>query len=151
MDEAVIKYYRRLLRTGFPHAGSIENPSIFADSARGKFRLCGRANDYMHLYLRVQDETISDMKYLCTCGPAGNVAVEILCSIAAGRSLTEIEAVTVGSFCEALGNESEELREKAKGLLELLNAGLARYRAKDGQPASATDVGTRRGYPASLN
>jgi hypothetical protein len=41
MDEQVIKYYRRLLKTGFDHVGSLENPSIFLDSVGEKIRVCG--------------------------------------------------------------------------------------------------------------
>ena len=33
MDEAVIKYYRRLLKEDFPHAGSFENASIFVEAS----------------------------------------------------------------------------------------------------------------------
>lgn len=137
MDEAITKYYRGLLRTGFQHAGLIEEPSIFLDTVREKYRLCGRANDYMHLYVSIRGETISDVKYLCTCGPTANVAVEILCSMIIGKPLVEIGTVTDGSFCETLGSESDELREKAKGLLGLLNTGLTRYRAEAAGSASA--------------
>jgi NifU-like protein involved in Fe-S cluster formation len=130
MDQAIIKYYRGLLRTGFQHAGSIERPSIFLDTVREKVRICGRGGDYLHLYISISCETISNIRYLCTCPPAANVAVEILCSLIIGKALVEIDTVTDDSFCETLGSESEELREKATGLLELMHRGLARYRAE---------------------
>jgi hypothetical protein len=56
MDAAVIKYYRRLLRTGFEHAGSLENPSIFLDTINENITVCGNAGNYLHLYLNVHHE-----------------------------------------------------------------------------------------------
>ena len=125
MDEGVIKYYRKLLRTGFEHAGSFDNPSIFLDSA-GEGRVCG-AHEYMHIFISVSNGRIDGIKYLCTCDPTANVAVEILCTLLKGKKLEEVEAITEDSFFQAVGSRSEEMREKAKGLLELLNRGLARY------------------------
>jgi NifU-like protein involved in Fe-S cluster formation len=138
VDEAVVKAYRRLLRTGFEHAGSIEQPSVFLDTVREKVRICGRGGEYLQLFIRVSGDMIDDVTYLCTCDPTANVAVEILCSLIIGRPLVEAETVTEGSFCEWLGGESEELRAKAKGLLVLLHRGLARYRAEEtgGIPSS---------------
>ena len=125
MDEGVIKYYRKLLRTGFEHAGSFDNPSVFLDS-HGEGRVCG-AHEYMHIFINVSNGRIDGIKYLCTCDPTANVAVEILCTLLKGKTLEEAEAITEDSFFQAVGSRSEDLREKAKGLLELLNRGLARY------------------------
>jgi NifU-like protein involved in Fe-S cluster formation len=130
MDPVVIKEYRRLLREGFRYAGEIDEPTIFLDTVRENYRMCGARDNYMYLYISICRDQISDIKYLCTCVPAVNVAAEILCSLALGRPLAEVEQLTDDSFCKALGEESEELREKARGLLELLNTGLARYRAE---------------------
>jgi len=125
VDEGVIKYYRKLLRTGFEHAGSFDNPSVFLDS-RGEGRVCG-AHEYMHIYINVSNGRIDGVKYLCTCDPTANVAVEILCTLLKGKKLEEAEATTEDSFFQAVGSRSEDLREKANGLLELLNGELARY------------------------
>jgi hypothetical protein len=131
IDEALLKYYRRLLRAGFQYAGSIENPSIFLDTVREKpFRVCGRPGDYLRLYINVRDDAVSEVKYLCTCAPAPNVAIEILCTLVAGKPLADLGSLTEDSFCEVLGSDSADLRDKAKGLLELLSSGIARYRAE---------------------
>ena len=78
----VVKYYRRLCKNGFEHAGSLENPSIFLDTVGEKIRICSHVSHaYMHIYINVRDGIIDDIKYLCTCDPTANVVVEILCSL----------------------------------------------------------------------
>ena len=131
VDEAIIKYYRRLLRAGFQYAGSWESPTIFLDTIGEGIRICGNLTDYIHLYVDIRKGTVSEAKYLCACDPAANVAVEILCSLVTGKTLAEVATLTECSFCEALGSESEELRGKAKRLLQLLDRGIARYRAEE--------------------
>jgi NifU-like protein involved in Fe-S cluster formation len=128
VDEAVIKYYRKLLRTGFEHAGSLDNPSVSLESV-GDGRICGHG-DYMHIFINVANGRIDGIRYLCTCDPAANVAVEILCALAKGKRLEEAQAITEDLFLQAFGTGSEDLRKKAKGLLELLNEGLAKYQIK---------------------
>ena len=130
MDEAVIKYYRRLLKTRFEHAGSLENASIFVDTIGEKVSLCGSGGDFMQLYIRVANNTIDDIKYTCICDPTANVAVEILCTIMKNKTLDEAGNVTEQAFSQFLGSEGEELKKKAKGLLELLNRGITRYKAQ---------------------
>jgi NifU-like protein involved in Fe-S cluster formation len=129
VDEAIVKYYRKLLRTGFEHAGSFDNPSVFLES-RGEGGVCGHAADYMHIFINVSNGRIDAMKYLCTCDPPANVAVEILCTLVKGKRLDEAQAITEDSLLQAVGTESEELRKRARSLLELLNKGLAQYQVK---------------------
>jgi len=123
VDEAVIKYYRRLLRTGFENAGSFDNPSVFLEAV-GDGRVCGHAGDYMHIFINVLNDRIDDMKYLCTCDPAANVAVEMLCTLAKGKRLDEARTITEDSLLQRVGSTSEELRNKTRALLELFNNGL---------------------------
>ena len=123
MDEAVIKHYRRLLRTGFENAGSFDNPSVFLEAV-GDGRVCGHAGDYMHIFINVLNDRIDDMKYLCTCDPAANVAVEMLCTLAKGKRLDEARAITEDSLLQRVGSTSEELRNKTRALLELFNNAL---------------------------
>ena len=93
MDEAVIKYYRKLLKTGFEHSGSIEKASIFLDNTGEKVLICGSTGDYMQLYVNVVNDKIEDITYMCVCDPTANVAVELLCILMKGKSLEE--ALTV--------------------------------------------------------
>ena len=129
MDEVVVKFYRRLCRTGFEHTGEIENPSIFLDTVGEKIRICSHvAHAYMHIYISVRDGIIDDIKYLCTCDPTANVVVELLCSLIKGKTIKQAEAVTEKDFSQALGSTGEELLKKVRGIIELLHRGIARYK-----------------------
>ena len=44
-----------------------------------------------------------------------------------GKTLDEAAALTEKAFFQFLGSEGEELPKKAKGLLELMRRGIARY------------------------
>ena len=132
MDEAIIKHYRKLLKTGFENAGSLNNPSIFLESVNDG-RVCGHTGDYMQIFINIIDSKVDAIKYLCTCDPTANVAVEILCNLSKGKRLDELEALTEDCLFEAAGTRSEDLRNKARGLLELLKQGLAQYQARDRQ------------------
>ena len=130
MDESVVKYYRRLLRDGFENAGSLENPSIFLDTVGEHISVCGQlASNYLHLFVHVGNDRIDEIKYMCICDPTANVAVEILCLLARGKPLEEVKALTEQSFFPILGDTSEDLAKRAKGLLELLNRGIQRYQS----------------------
>jgi len=131
MDEAVVKYYRNLLRTGFEHAGTLENPSIFLDTVGEKVTLCGSTGDFMQLFVKVEENRIADIKYNCCCDPNANVAVEILCILASGKTLDEASNLKEKAFFEFLGTSAEEFRKKVRGLLDLLILGIHRYKIKD--------------------
>jgi len=130
MDEAVIKYYRKLLRSGFVHAGSLENPDIYLDTVSENIPICGHIGDYMYLYIHVRHGKIDAIKYLCNCDPTANVAVEILCGLMRDKTFSEIKKLSADSFSEVLESNGEDLRKKASGLLELLHRGLDRYQAE---------------------
>jgi NifU-like protein involved in Fe-S cluster formation len=132
VDAVVIKHYRRLLRTGFEHAGSFDNPSVFLETV-GEGRVCGRAGDYMRIFINISNGRIDDIKYLCTCDPTANVAVEILCTLAKGKRLDEAQSMTEDSVLQAAGTGSEDLRKKARALLEFLNEGLTQYEIRTSQ------------------
>jgi NifU-like protein involved in Fe-S cluster formation len=128
MDEPVIKYYRKMLRGGFEYVGSLDSPSIFIDSIGENIRICGQiANNYLHLYISVTNGIIDEVKYMCTCDPTANVAVEILCTLLHGNTLEKAKAITEESFISALGGPSADLAKRAQGLLELLGRGILRY------------------------
>ena len=130
MDELLVKYYRRLCREGFEHAGSLDDPSIFLDTVGEKIRICSHvAHAYIHIYINVSDDVIEDARYLCTCDPTANVVVEIMCSLIKGKTLEEAAALKEASFSRALGGGGEEFLKKTRGSIELLRRGIARYRA----------------------
>jgi NifU-like protein involved in Fe-S cluster formation len=127
MDEAVIKYYRRLLKEDFPNAGSFDPPSIFIEAVGEKMIHCGNTGNYMQLYLQVSDRRIDDIRYLCSCDPVANVAVEVLCTLARGKTLDEAVSIAEEPFYQILGSRDDQLRMKVQGLLELLREGIALY------------------------
>jgi NifU-like protein involved in Fe-S cluster formation len=130
MDELVVKFYRRMCKTGFEHTGSLENPSIFMDTVGEKIRICSHVSHaYMHIFINVRQGIIEDVKYLCTCDPTANVVVEILCSLIKGKTIKEAEALTEEDFSRALGGGGEEFLKKARGIIELLHRGITRYKA----------------------
>lgn len=132
MDEAVIKYYRRLLKTGFEHAGSLDNPDLFLDTVGQNIPICGHAGDYLQIFIQVRDGVIDDIRYLCNCDPTTNVAVEILCDLVKGKRLEFLSTMTEDLFFQAMGSQSEDLSKKVKGLLELLHRGVTHYQTKNG-------------------
>jgi NifU-like protein involved in Fe-S cluster formation len=131
MDETVIKYYKRLLKSGFENTGSIEKPSIFLDSVSENVPLCsmiGRV--YLNLFINVKDNMIENIKYLCTCDPTANVAIEILCKLIKGKTLTDAEMISPDSFSSELGTTDEEFLKKSAAVIELLQKGLKRYHSE---------------------
>ena len=82
----------------------------------------------MQLYIKVAENRIDDIKYICSCDPAANVAVEILCTLVKGKTLEESAAITEQDFFRFIGCESEELGKRAKNLLELFSNGIRRIR-----------------------
>ena len=130
MEEAVIKYYRQLLKSDFENSGEIDNASIFIKAVGEKMIHCGNTGNYMQLYLEVVDNRVRDIKYLCSCEPTANVAVEVLCSLAKGKSLDEAVALSERTFFQLIGCEGDELRLKVRGLLEMLKEGIAGYKAQ---------------------
>jgi NifU-like protein involved in Fe-S cluster formation len=130
VEEAIIKYYRRLLKVDFENAGVIENASIFVEAIGEKMIHCGNTGNYMQLYLNVIDNRIDDIKYLCSCEPTANVAVEALCTLVKGKSLEEASATSEHSLYQLIGCDGEELKVKVGGLLELLNEGIVKYKSQ---------------------
>ena len=130
MDEAVIKFYRKLLSTRFEYAGSFEHASIFLDTADEKLSICGTASDFMQLSVNIIDDKIDDIKYKCICDPTANVAVEIMCTLVKGKTLDEVARLTEETLAGSLGSNGEDFRKKARALLEFLNMGIRRYRER---------------------
>ena len=139
LDQVVVLYYRKLIKAGFEHAGSMENPSIFLDSVGENIPVCStRIKRYIHLYIAMKEDTIADIKYLCTCDPIANVAVEIVCSLVKGKSIKQARDVTIERIFQVLGGESDDLRKSAEGLLKLLERGFTRY--ESGEDASGLET-----------
>jgi NifU-like protein involved in Fe-S cluster formation len=87
--------------------------------------------DYLHLFIKIEGDTISEIKYLCTCDPTANVVFEILCSLTTGKTIAEVSALTEESFVTALNSRGKDFLKRAKGSLELINRGISRYKAEN--------------------
>jgi NifU-like protein involved in Fe-S cluster formation len=131
LDEAVIKYYRKLLRYGFEYMGKCENPTIFLDSIGENIKVCAQvAQAYIHLYINIKDDVIDDIMYLCMCDPTSNVAVEVMCSLVKGRTIEEVKRLKEEDFTRIVGSKGKDFLKSATGLIKLLNRGLERYITK---------------------
>jgi hypothetical protein len=140
MDQAIIKYYRKLLRNGFANAGRIENPSIFLDSIGENLPICGKlGQDYVHVYINVEDNKITEMKYLCNCDPTANVVFEILCGLLKGLDISDFKSINAEQFINSVGSREEEFLKRIKGSLELVRRGISRYQNRE-NPKDTTDV-----------
>ncbi len=126
MDAPVIAYYRQLLKEGFPHAGEIENPTLFLDTVSEDVPICGNLESYLHLYFNIQNGIFKEIRYLCTCDPPANVAVEIFCILLQNLPVEAGISLTKADFFETLDAPSEELGERAEGLVHLLARGVDR-------------------------
>ncbi len=145
MDEKAIAYYRRLLKEDFPNARELDNPSVFIEAVGEHLINCGNTGNYMRLYLRLDDDRITDIAYLCSCEPAANVAVEILCTLMKGKTLEEALDLTEEPFFLLLGSRDEKFLKKTVGLLALLKEGIARHRSLPGSQGTAARVGDGQG------
>lgn len=135
MDEIVAERYRQLMQTGFEHAGSIDNPTLFIDTKAEGISICGQAGrDYMNIYIKLSDGVISEIKYLCSCDPTANVVVEVLCNLAKGKTLKEAKALTREDFFKAIGSDGGGVRRKVWGIVDLLNVVINRYEARASEP-----------------
>ena len=153
MDQEVIKYYRHLLKEEFPNAGSIENPSIFVEAIGEKLINCGNTGNYMQLYLQITGGRIEDIKYLCSCEPAANVGVEVLCMLVKGKTLDEAAAITEEDLYRLIGSNDEELGKKVRGLLALMNKGIASQHPPPGKkkPGGGDQQGDKISWDGKLS
>ena len=124
MDQAVIKYYRKLLKTGFKFYRSFENASIFLNNVGEKVLICTSTGDYMQLYVNVVNNRIVDIRYMYGYDPIANVAVEILCTLMKDKPLDEATAVKEKAFYQLLGSNGEELQKGSKAYWDCLMKGL---------------------------
>jgi len=131
MDESVSALYRKLMQEGFKNAGAIEKPTMFIDSKAEGVSICGQGKtDFMNIYIQVDDRTITDVKYLCSCDPTANVVIETLCNLARGLTIEKAKDINKDQFYEIIGSSHGPIRQKVWGAIELLNRVIKRYEVK---------------------
>ena len=137
MDEVIARNYRKLVEEGFKHAGNMESPSIFFDSKAEGVSVCGDGGkDYVNFYLRIEGDVIEDIKYLCSCDPAANVAVEAMCELCKGKTLAHAKAVTKEDLYAAIGTGRGLIARKVWGVLELFNLVVKRHESAVPEPSA---------------
>ena len=130
MDEVVTELYRKLIEDGFKNAGSFENPTLFIDTKTEGISICGQSGqDYMNIYVMIDGDVISDIKYLCSCDPTANVVIEVLCDLVRGKTTEQARAITKEQFFEAIGSDGGTVRRKVWQAIELLNRVFNRFEA----------------------
>ena len=133
MDEVVSEKYRKLLEIGFKHAGSLDNPTMFIDTKAEGVTICGKGpGDYINIYIKINNDVIDDITYLCSCDPTANVVIETLCELAKGKTIQEAKSLKKEQFYEAIGSDGGTVRRKVWGTIELLNRVFNRFEARAG-------------------
>ena len=61
------------------------------------------------------------------CDPIANVVVEILCELLIGLAVADVANLSVESIAAEIGTGDDNFLIKARGMLDLLQIGLARY------------------------
>lgn len=131
MDDKVIQFYRKITREGYQYSGTLDNPSIFLDSAGEKIPLCSKAVDsYVNIYIKIKNDIIGAVKYRHVGRPMSNVVAEIFCTLLSGISIEEAADLTEKAFCDYLGTDNMEYREASNNMIKLLHIGLDRYKTE---------------------
>ena len=81
----------------------------------------------MNLYMTIYDNVIMDVRYLCSCDPVANVAVEAMCGLAQGKTLGAAKVMGKEDLYRVIGSSSGVIPRKVWGVLELLNQVIKRY------------------------
>lgn len=134
MNEIIAEKYRRLMQEGFKNAGTIDNPTMFIDAKAEGVSICGQGkNDFMNIYLKTNSDTITEIKYLCSCDPTANVVIENLCDLVSGLTLEKAKALTKEQLYKSIGCEDGIIHRKAWAAIELLNRVIKRYEVAQAQ------------------
>jgi NifU-like protein involved in Fe-S cluster formation len=135
MNEVVSELYRKLMQDGFKNAGALDNPTIFIDSKAEGVSICGQGrSDFMNIYVNINENVITDIRYLCSCDPTANVVIETLCGLARGQALENAKTLSKEQLIKSIGGEDPIIRRKAWGAIELLNRVIKRYEVANSLP-----------------
>lgn len=103
--------------------GRIEHPDAEANAPG-----CRGDRDYLFLYLQIKGRKILNAKYECSqCDPGMFVTGEILCNLIKGKLLAQAKRLTEDDFLRYIGEDSEELVERANTALIILNSAIDNY------------------------
>jgi len=128
VDEIIAEKYRHLMKTGFAHAGEMDQPSDFIDTRAEGISICEQATrDYMNIFVKIENDEIKDLKYLCSCDPTSNVVIEALCNLVIGKTINEARLLTKEDFFQNIGSNGGGVRRKVWGIMELLHRIIYRH------------------------
>jgi len=126
LEDAIKNLYRKYIKEDFPNSREMENPSVFLEAVRQQMLHCGETGSYLQLFLKSEERRLTDITYLCSCEPATNVVVEVLCDLVRGMPLEGAENLTEEPFYQIIGSREETIGMTVRGVLALLREGIAR-------------------------
>jgi len=127
MHEILREYYQKLKKNGFEYAGMIEDADIIMSSFGAFSPVCGSPDDFVNMHIRLDNDIIADIKYQCISDPTTNVAIEIICALAKGKTLQDLLQFNDDAALHYLGCEDELLQSKTAALLDLLRKEIFSY------------------------
>jgi len=127
MHEVLRDYYQKLKNDGFEHAGRIEGADISFELSGEVSPGCFNTDDYVGLNICLSNDLITDIKHQCISDPINNVAIEIICDLAKGKTLQEALQITEDSILQFLGCEDDTMRAKAAAILVMLHKEINEY------------------------
>ncbi len=102
------------------NVGVMENPDANAV-------FLSTSGDLIRLYIKINDETIEDAKFLCYGSPGSLATMSALTLIIKGRSLSTMQNLTEDDILKALGGLPETKQECAEIAIKTLKKAIAEY------------------------
>ena len=124
MHEGVMYYYQKAIKSGFAHSGKLENETVFLKTFGELSPVCGNPDDFIVLYIRIDKERISEIRYQCIVDPVTNAVMEMICSLLESKTISEAAKLNPRILFEIIGEEDALVEEKATHLLKLINDGI---------------------------
>ena len=118
-NEKVLEHFKN------PHnVGEMENPDGFAEVGSSE---CG---DTMKMYIRVDDDVITDIKYKTYGCCAAIASSSIATDMAKGRTIKDAEAMTKADIVDELGGLPEKKIHCSLLAEDALKAAIKDYKSK---------------------
>lgn len=125
-DRYAIRYYQKLWAEG----GLMGQPERWNGS--GFVMACpGRSSDVIHMYIWVESGQLREARWMChMCDPWMQVAGDILCQLAIGRPLDDLQHLRWDDFERVLGGPSSLILEHAGAALLTLEKAVLDYQVR---------------------
>lgn len=118
-NEKVLEHFKN------PHnVGSMENPDGYAEVGSSE---CG---DTMEMFLRIEDERITDIKYKTYGCCAAIASSSIATDMAKGKTVDEAEKISKADIVEELGGLPEKKWHCSLMVEDAIKAAIVDYRSR---------------------